>query len=199
MLLSSKDDPFDIFDRWYREFCSVTTVREPSAVCLATASADAIPSVRMVLLKRYGKEGFVFFTNHNSSKGRDIISNPKASMLFYWDDLYRQVRISGTVSKLPDVDSDKYFASRDRGSCIGAWASKQSEKLQSKETMSEQIAMYEERFAGSHPPRPPHWGGFVLSPTRMEFWIGHEHRVHDRYCYCRDGVSADWSMSMLYP
>lgn len=170
---------------------------DTAPVALASVSADGRPSIRMVLLRGVDASGFSFFTNYNSRKGRELIANPHAALCFHWIALDEQVRIEGAVERLPDAESDAYFAGRPRGSQLGAWASAQSEPLPSRETLEEQYREIERRFAGIEVPRPPFWGGFRLVPERIEFWYGRPDRLHDRVLYTRE--AHGWKITRLYP
>ncbi len=191
----SEIDPFGRF----REAFALAREREggdPTAVALATADGDARPSVRMVLLKGVDERGFVFFTNYGSRKAHELDENPQAALCFFWRDIEQQVRVEGAIERVTAAESDAYFATRARGSQIGAWASKQSEELASRELLVERVHQLEARFPGEVP-RPPFWGGFRLVPARIEFWQGQASRLHDRDVYERDG--AAWRVTHLYP
>jgi pyridoxamine 5'-phosphate oxidase len=170
---------------------------EPTAFALATVGTDGRPSVRMVLLKDATTAGFVFYTNCGSRKGRDLLARPAAAMCFHWQPLDRQVRVEGDVERVTDEEADAYFATRARGSQLGAWASRQSEPMSDPGELTRRLAEVEARFAGSAVPRPPYWSGFRLVPERLEFWIGQPSRLHTRHLYSRDG--ADWRVQILYP
>jgi pyridoxamine 5'-phosphate oxidase len=170
---------------------------DTAPVALATADAQGRPSARMVLLRGADARGFAFFTNFNSRKGRELSENPHASLCFHWVTLDEQIRIEGPVERLPDSESDAYFASRPRGSQLGAWASDQSQPLPSRESLEERYREVERRFGDGPVPRPPFWGGFRLVPTRIEFWYGRPDRLHDRVVYIRD--RAQWRIERLYP
>jgi pyridoxamine 5'-phosphate oxidase len=170
---------------------------DTAPVVLATADSDGRPAARLVLLRGADARGFVFFTNYNSRKGRELTHNPHAALCFYWASLDEQIRIEGRVERVPDAESDDYFAGRPRGSQLGAWASDQSQVLSSRETLEEKYREIERRFDGQQVQRPPFWGGFRLIPVRIEFWYGRPDRLHDRVLYVRN---ADvWRIERLYP
>ena len=170
---------------------------DTTPAALATADADGRPSVRMVLLRGVDERGFVFHTNYNSRKGHDLDANPYAALCFHWPALEEQIRIEGAVTRLPPDESDAYFASRPRGSQLGAWTSLQSEVLESREKFDAEYAATEDRFKDAPVPRPPFWGGFRIAPTRVEFWYGRTSRLHDRILYVRQGDR--WDVTRLYP
>lgn len=189
-------DPIALFDSWYREAQATETVN-PGAMTLATADAEGRPSARMVLLKGHGPGGFVFFTNLNSSKAAALTANPHAALCFYWKSLARQVRIEGRVERTDEDEADAYFASRTRGSQIGAWASDQSRQLADRMLLDNRVAEYEVKYAKGPVPRPPFWSGFRVVPARIEFWTERPDRLHDRQLFERDGDG--WRESWLYP
>jgi pyridoxamine 5'-phosphate oxidase len=169
-----------------------------NAMTLATADAEGRPSARVVLLKGLDERGFVFYTNYNSRKGRELADNPNAALVFYWPDQEREVTVAGTVSPLPPAESDAYFKSRPRGSRIGAWASDQSAVVRDRVELEAKWAEFERQFPGEEVPRPSHWGGYVLAPARLEFWQGRPNRLHDRFRYTRQ-PEGNWLIERLSP
>ncbi len=191
------DDPLEQFLRWYQE-AQGSGLRYPNAMAVATATADGRPSVRMVLLRGVDERGFVFYTNLESRKGRELAENPRAALLFYWEPLERQVRIEGRVELVTSAEADAYFATRPKGSQISAWASRQSEPIDSREALERQHAEFAERFGSGPVPRPAYWGGYRVVPDAYEFWQGRPDRLHDRFRYERsaDGI---WVITRLQP
>lgn len=197
MLLESEvaASPFDQFRVWFDE-ATRSDEAEPTAMTLATVDQDGQPSARIVLLKGMDDNGFVFFTNYLSRKGKDLAAHPKAALLFFWPRLERQVRIEGRVERLPEAESDTYYASRPVSSRIGAWASEQSNEIASREVLEQRLAEFERKF-GDNPPRPPHWGGLRLVPSAFEFWQGRPSRLHDRIVYLP--AEKGWRIARLAP
>jgi pyridoxamine 5'-phosphate oxidase len=191
------DEPFEQFNRWWDDAIK-SELDEVNAMTLATASASGMPSARIVLLKSASADGFVFFTNYNSHKGKELEENPFACLVFFWKELERQIRITGTIEKVSEAESDEYFHSRPVGSRIGAWASPQSSIISSRETIEKNIVKYEGAFAGSDIPRPPHWGGYIVKPTVVEFWQGRPNRLHDRIQYSKT-EDGNWETNRLAP
>ncbi|MBM3739558.1 MAG: pyridoxamine 5'-phosphate oxidase [Acidobacteria bacterium] len=189
-------DPVEQFEEWFRA-AQQAGIPEPNAMTLATASAQGEPAARMLLLKQADARGFTFFTNYGSAKAADLDSNPRACLVFFWQALHRQVRVTGSVSRVPLEESAEYFASRPRGAQVGAWASRQSAVLQSRKELEEGVRLVETRFEGKEIPLPPHWGGYRLVPDRVEFWQGQPDRLHDRMVYIRQG--AGWRRERLSP
>ena len=191
------DDPIALFDSWFAE-AKAAEPNDPNAMALATADGAGRPAVRMVLLKGHGADGFIFYTNRDSRKAADLGENMHAALLFHWKSLRRQVRIEGRVSMVSDAESDAYFATRGRDSQLGAWASDQSRVLDSRETFEARFAQMQQRFEGGDVPRPPNWGGYRVTPVRIEFWQDRAHRLHERRLFVQDDVGG-WSESLLYP
>jgi pyridoxamine 5'-phosphate oxidase len=189
-------DPLKQFAAWFTAAVE-SGIRDVNAMALATAAADGRPSVRIVLLKGFGQEGFTFFSNYDSQKGRELAANPYAELVIYWPQLERQVRVRGTVEKASREESQRYFHSRPVGSQLGAWVSRQSEVIDGRRVLDARLAEMTERFSAGEIPLPPHWGGYRLTPDTLEFWQGRPNRLHDRFRYSR---SADgWEMERLAP
>jgi pyridoxamine 5'-phosphate oxidase len=189
-------DPFALFDDWYAE-ARQQEINDSNAMALATADADGRPSVRMVLLKGHGPEGFVFYTNFEGRKAQELLANPHAALLFHWKSLRRQIRIEGPVEQVSPELADAYFATRSRDSQLGAWASDQSRPLDSRETFMHRFDEQKARFEGRDVTRPPHWSGFRLAPDRIEFWQDREYRLHERRLFT--ATSTGWEEGLLYP
>jgi pyridoxamine 5'-phosphate oxidase len=189
-------EPMAEFHRWFTQALEAKAL-EPNAMALATATRDAIPSVRVVLLKGYDERGFVFFTDYRSRKALELAANPRASLVFHWSELERQVRISGRVERTSTEESESYFRTRPHGSRLGAWASHQSRVIPSRVELERDLREMERRFPTDDIPLPPHWGGYRLQPEEVEFWQGRENRLHDRIRYARDG--GGWKLERLSP
>ena len=189
-------DPFDLFGAWFEE-AKTTEINDPDAIALSSVSADGMPSVRMVLLKQWSREGFVFFTNYDGRKGEELLATKKAAFVMHWKSLRRQVRVTGDVMPVEAAVSDAYFASRPRGSQIGAWASRQSRPLQTRAELAQNVAAIEAKY-DDQVPRPPQWGGFIIKPHEMEFWADGAYRLHDRFQFTKNEAGT-WVPQRLYP
>ncbi|WP_428390189.1 pyridoxamine 5'-phosphate oxidase [Lichenicoccus sp.] len=190
-------DPFALFAKWLGE-AEAGEPNDPNAMALATVNTQDMPSVRMVLLKAFDARGFVFYTNKQSRKGDELSGNGQAALLFHWKSLRRQVRVRGPVEDVTDAEADAYFASRSRASQLGAAASDQSRPLSSRTELEGRLAELETRYEGRDVPRPPHWSGYRVLPTAIEFWQDMPHRLHDRMVYSKDGTDG-WQTTRLYP
>lgn len=190
------DDPHALFAAWLED-ARGSEPNDPNAMAVATVGADGMPSVRMVLLKGHDAHGFVFYTNQQSRKAGELTANPKAALLFHWKSRRRQVRIEGPVSLVADAEADAYFASRGRDSQLGAWASDQSRPLADRATFEARFEAEQARFEGRDVPRPPHWGGYRVTPARIEFWSDRAHRLHERRVFTR--TADGWHEGLLYP
>ena len=192
------DDPFELFDKWYDE-AKKKEINDPNALALGTASKEGVPSVRMVLLKGYNQDGFVFYTNLDSQKGNEIKENPKASMCFHWKSLLRQIRVVGNLKQVDDKTADDYYNTRAYESRIGAWASKQSKILKSREELINALENFKKKYSDkNNVPRPSHWSGWNLKPSSIEFWLDGDNRIHERLKYSLDEKNV-WVKSLLSP
>ena len=199
MYLTEKNinkNPFTQFDIWFEDAKKIG-LKDSNAMNVASASKDGMPSSRMVLLKSYDENGFVFYTNYTSRKSKEIIDNPNVALNFFWDALERQVRVEGKIQKVDPAISDKYYDSRSRLSQLGAHASNQSQTIESYEVITNKLAILEERYKGRKIPRPEHWGGFVIIPETIEFWQGHQGRIHDRLKFLKNNIN--WDLVRLSP
>ena len=190
-------DPLKQFDAWFDEAVKAN-LPQPDAMALATVGADGRPAVRMVLLKGFGPRGFVFYTNYESRKGRELAENPRVAACLWWEQLDRQVRIAGSVEKMPPEESDAYFQTRPRDSQLAAWTSRQSEAIDNRAVLELRLHELEAQYRDKPVPRPPHWGGYRITPTTIEFWQGRQQRLHDRLRY-RRGEDGKWVLERLAP
>lgn len=189
------ENPIQLFDAWMQEAMD-TVEKDANAVTLSTVGADGFPSTRMVLLKEVREEGFVFFTNYNSQKGQEMEENPKVALNFFWPALERQVRVQGVVAKVSEAESDAYFKTRPYKSQVGAWASEQSSVIDSRSEIVKRFALFAAKYL-TNVPRPPHWGGYLVKPHKIEFWQGRSSRLHDRFSF--SFVEGKWTVDRLAP
>ncbi|WP_027570967.1 pyridoxamine 5'-phosphate oxidase [Bradyrhizobium sp. WSM1743] len=195
---TAADEPFALFEAWLNEAIK-SEPNDPNAMALATVDPDGLPDVRMVLMKGFDTEGFVFYSHIASQKGRELAANPKAALLFHWKSLRRQVRIRGNVTPVSDAEADAYFATRPKQAQIGAWASKQSQELESRFAFEQAIAKVAAKYVIGEVPRPPGWSGWRITPLRIEFWHDRPFRLHDRIEFRRDAAGQKWSKTRMYP
>ena len=195
MEISAGTDPFELFQTWFDEAVTAE-INDPDAIALASVNSDGMPSVRMVLLRQWSEDGFLFFTNYQSRKSGELLATGKAAFCMHWKSLRKQVRVTGQVGKATAAQSDAYFNSRGRGSQIGAWASAQSQPLDSRAELMAQVEAHDKKFPDAVT-RPPHWGGFCLVPDEIEFWADGEHRLHDRFRFTR--ADCGWDIQRLNP
>jgi pyridoxamine 5'-phosphate oxidase len=195
-LESLPSDPVVLFRRWYQD-AEHAGIPLANAMALATAASDGRPSIRHVLLRGIEDRGFVFYTNHGSRKGTELAGNPRAAFSIYWRELDRQISVTGDASRLSPEESDAYFVTRPREARLGAWASRQSAELGSRDELMERFAAVDAQYPGDDVPRPPFWGGYRIDPITVEFWLGRRHRLHDRFLYVRAGVT--WTIRRLSP
>jgi pyridoxamine 5'-phosphate oxidase len=195
---TEQNEPFQLFADWLKE-AEASEINDPNAVALATVDEDGLPNVRMVLLKGFDQDGFVFYTNFESQKGREVLGQKKAAMCFHWKTLRRQVRLRGPVEVVSDEEADAYYKTRARGSRIGAWASKQSRPLESRFALEKAVAEYTARYAIGEIPRPAHWSGFRIRPISIEFWKDQKFRLHDRIEFRRSTPEGGWDKVRMYP
>jgi len=195
---ADRDEPLRLFADWFAAATRSEPVN-PEAMTLATVGADGLPNARMVLLKGFDERGFVFYTNLDSAKGRELAAAPKAALTFYWKSLQRQVRLRGSVEPVAAAEADAYFATRPRTAQIGAWASRQSSPLESRMAFEKAVARYTAKFGIGAVPRPPHWSGYRIVPQEIEFWQERPFRLHDRIAFTRSSPTAPWRKARLYP
>lgn len=195
---TAADEPMALFRLWFAE-AEKTEPVDPDAMAVATVDAAGLPDIRMILLKGADERGFVFYTNSESAKGRELAGNPKAALLFYWKSLGRQIRIRGAIEPATDAEADAYFATRHRESRIGAWASKQSRTLESRAALEDTVARYTKEFEGRDVERPAYWRGYRLRPTQIEFWQSGDFRLHDRIVFRRENLEEPWVKTRLNP
>jgi pyridoxamine 5'-phosphate oxidase len=195
---TASDEPFRLFGQWLAE-AEASEPNDPNAMALATVDEEGLPDVRMVLLKGFDAQGFVFYTNTGSAKGQELKATMKAALVFHWKSLRRQVRVRGPVESVSDKEADEYFASRPRGSRIGAWASLQSQPLESRFALEKAVARYTAKYGIGEIPRPAHWTGFRIRPVQIEFWADRPFRLHDRLVFRRAAPEGVWNKARLFP
>lgn len=195
---TAAQEPFDLFQTWFDD-ATASEPNDPNAMALATVDPAGMPDVRMVLMKGYDEQGFVFYTNTGSAKGTQLLASRKAAIVFHWKSLQRQVRVRGPIEQVSDADADAYFQSRPRDSRIGAWASQQSRPLESRFALEKAVAVNAAKYAVGTVPRPPHWTGFRIMPVAIEFWHDRPFRLHDRITFSRAEPNGDWTRHRLYP
>jgi pyridoxamine 5'-phosphate oxidase len=196
--ITEKDDPLALFDAWMEE-AKKTEPNEANAMAIATADAEGHPNIRMVLLKEVTHRGFVFYTNTESAKGRELSANPHIALCFHWKTQRKQIRVRGPVERVSDAEADAYFATRPKDSQIGAWASAQSRPMEGRFAFEREIAKYAAKYALAKVPRPPHWGGYRVTPLEIEFWRDRPFRLHDRLVYTRADANTPWTTERLFP
>ena len=195
---TAAQEPFDLFRQWFAD-ATACEPNDPNAMALATVDPQGMPDVRMVLMKGYDEQGFVFYTNTGSAKGTQLLASRKAAIVFHWKSLHRQVRVRGPIEQVSDAEADAYFQSRPRDSRIGAWASQQSRPLESRFALEKAVAVNAAKYAVGTVPRPPHWTGFRIVPVAIEFWHDRPFRLHDRITFSRAEPNGDWTRHRLYP
>lgn len=196
--LFAENEPFQLFERWFKD-AKEKEPNDPNAMALSTVDAHGFPDVRMVLLKAADSQGFVFYTNAESAKGRQLEANARAAIVLYWKTLKRQIRVRGVIEHVSDAEADAYFQSRDRGARLGAWASEQSRPLPDRLALEKRIAEFALKYGVGEVPRPPNWRGYRLKPLAIEFWRDRPFRLHDRLVFTRETPAAPWAKSRLYP
>ena len=195
---TGETEPMALFHHWMED-AHKSEINDPTAMSVATVDAEGMPDVRMILLKGADDKGFVFYTNFESNKGRELLGQPKAALCFHWKSLRRQVRVRGLAAPVSDQEADDYYNSRARGSRIGAWASQQSRPLESRFALEKAVAKYAAKYAVGAVPRPPYWSGFRITPLQIEFWHDRPFRLHDRVVFSRKAEGEDWQKQRLYP